>query len=103
MVTLVGAGWGGAANRRMGVTADVAMVLSARRRCNTRLAVAGAIAPAAGKKAGSTYKSQLAEPLTLDSNVTLHAGKSTCNTTHGLLLMCWSSCRYQLDEWQALY
>lgn len=82
MVTMLGAGWGGAANRRMGVTADAAMVLPARRSCNTRLAVAGAVAPAAGKKAGSTYKLQLAVPLTVDSSVTLHAGKSTCNATH---------------------
>ena len=79
MVTLVGAGWAGVACSWMAVVADMATVLPARRSCRTRLATDGATTPAAGKKVGATYKSQLAVPLMLDSSVALHAGKSTCN------------------------
>lgn len=79
MVTLAGAGWAGAACSWMGVAADVAMVLPARRSCKTRLATDWGRTPAAGKKVGATYKLQLAVPLMLDSSVTLHAGRSTYN------------------------
>lgn len=82
MVTLVGGGWAGVACSWMGVAADVARVLPARRSCKTRLATDGATTPAAGKNVGATYKLQLAVPLMLDSSVALHDGKSTCSVMH---------------------
>ena len=63
----------------MEVVAEVATVVPEIRSCSVRLAME--VTPAAGKKEEATYRLQLAVPLAVDSSVTLHAGRSTCEKT----------------------